>query len=101
MKRYIVEQTGFVQLEATRRFVVEVPDHISEDQAEQLVENAQEAFPEDEGMEWWDHPDRSWTGYDVEITETEVYDPDAVWGSPRTEELKVIRLEGHDNDTHK
>lgn len=31
MKRFIVEQSGFVQVEAGRRFIVEVPDHINEE----------------------------------------------------------------------
>jgi hypothetical protein len=92
MKRFIVEQLGLVQVEATRRFVVELPDHVSEKQAQDLVESKQETFPDNDDMAWRDQPDRSWSGYDVEITETHVYDP----GAPNTDELRVIRLESND-----
>ena len=94
MKRFIVEQNGFVKVEAFRVFVVEVPDHITEEQVQEFVET--ETFPEDEDMAWWDEPDRSWSGYDVEFTDTEVHDPDAFVGGPDTKRLKVIRLEGLD-----
>lgn len=94
MKRFIVEQTGYVQLEATRRFVVEVPDDMNEEQAQELLEDLQEPLPDDEGMAWWDEPDRSWSGYDVEFTETDVYDPETVVGGPKTEGLRVMTLEG-------
>lgn len=93
MKRFIVDQTGFVQLEATRRFIVEVPNHISEEQAQELVDAGQVSLPEDEGMEWWDTPDRKWLGYDVEIEDTDVYDPETSFVAPRTEGLRVICLE--------
>ena len=96
IKRFIVEQTGFVQLEACRRFVAEVPDHCSEEQARQLVEDVQESFPDDDGMEWRDEFGRHWVGYDVEIDGTEVYDPDTEWAAPDTEGLKIIKLEGHE-----
>ena len=92
MKCFIVEHTGLVQVEATRRFVVELPDNVSEKQAQDLVENGEVERPDDDGMGWWDTPDRQWVGCDVEIEETDVYDPDAVMGAPSTEGLRVIRL---------
>jgi hypothetical protein len=101
MKKFIVEQLGYVQLEATRMFVVEVPDHISEEQAQELLEDLQEPLPDEGKMAWWDEPDRSWSGYDVEFTETEVYDPETVVGGPKTDGLTVVRLKGLDKDTDK
>src|SRR5262245_15809138 len=92
MKRYIVDQLGFVLVEASRRFVVEVPDHISEEQAQELVENDSVPLPDDDGMEWWDTPDRKCLGYDVEIEETDVYDPQTVLGGPSVEGLRVIQF---------
>ena len=99
MKRFIVEQTGLVQVEATRRFVVELPDHVNKEQAQVLVENEQVELPDDDGMGWWDTPDRQWVGCDVEIEVTDVYDPDAVMGAPLTEGLRVIKLEGLEGAT--
>jgi hypothetical protein len=93
MKRFIVEQNGFVQVEASRRFIIEVPDHISEGKAQELVEGDQVLLPDDEGMEWWDMPDRKWSGYDVEIEETDVYDPETLLVAPSTDGLRVIRVE--------
>src|SRR5262249_51190364 len=92
MKRFIVEQTGYVQIEACRSFVIEVPNHISKEQAQELVENGEAELPDDDSMGWWDTPDRQWVGCDVEIEVTDVYDPDAVTGRPSTEGLRVIRL---------
>jgi hypothetical protein len=92
MKRFIVEQTGLVQVEASRRFLVEVPDHISEKQVQELLENEDVELPDDDGMGWWDTPDRQWVGCDVEIEDTELYDLDAVMGGPSTEGLRVITL---------
>ena len=92
MKRFVVEQDGEVLLEATRRFVVEVPDHFTEEQTAALLEKAQASISDEEGMEWSDDLDRKWVGYDVEIGTTEVYDPDTVLGAPAAEGLKVIRL---------
>ena len=99
MKRFIFQQTGFVQIEACRSFLVEVPDHISEEQAQVLVENGEVELPDDDGMGWWDTPDRQWVECDVEIEETDVYDPDAVMGAPSTEGLRVIKLEGLEGAT--
>jgi hypothetical protein len=93
MKRFVVEQTGMVQLEATRRFVVEVPDHFTEDQTEDLLQHTSlpdEEYEED--MAWSDDLDRLWIGYDVEIDSTDIYDPDNVAGAPATDGLKVITL---------
>lgn len=48
------------------------------------------SLPDDEeGMEWWDTPDRKWLGYDVEIEDTEVNDLEM----PSTEGLRVGRLD--------
>ena len=99
MKLFIVEQTGFVQIEAYRSFLVEVPDHISEEQAQDLVENGEVELPDDDGMGWWDTPDRQWVGCDVEIEDTELYDLDAVMGGPSTEGLRVITLPERNNIT--
>lgn len=101
MKRFIVEQSGYVQLEASRLFVVEVPDDMSEEQAEALVDELQDTFPEDEGMAWRDDLGRNWSGYAVEFSETEVYDPDVVVGGPTTKGLTVIRLKGFDTNEQK
>lgn len=51
----------------------------------------EESSPDKDGLEWYDTPDRSWVAYDVEITDTEVYDPDSVVCAP-TDGLKVVRL---------
>lgn len=93
MKRYIVDQIGFVQVEATRRFVVEVPNDISEEEAQQLLEEGHLPLPEGDGMEWWDTPDRKWLGYEVEIEDIEVYDPETVMGTPSTDGLRVVWLQ--------
>jgi hypothetical protein len=45
-------------------------------------------------MEWADEHGRQWVAFDVQIDTTDVYDPDTVAGAPRTEGLKVIKLEG-------
>jgi hypothetical protein len=92
MKRYIVEQNGQVQVDASRRFVIEVPDHITEEQAQDLLVSETVTLPEDDGMEWWDLADRKWVGYLVEIEETDVHDPETIWGTPSVEGLRVIRL---------
>jgi len=92
MKRFVVEQTGMVQLEATRQFVIEVPDHFTEDQTEELLQHT--SLPDECGMEWADEHGRQWVAFDVQIDTTDVYDPDTVAGAPRTEGLKVIKLEG-------
>jgi hypothetical protein len=99
MKRFIVKQTGFVQIEACRNFLVEVPDHISEERAQVLLENGEVELPDDDGMGWWDAPDRQWVGCDVNIEETDVYDPDGVVGGPSTEGLRVIKFEGLEGAT--
>ncbi len=96
MKRFIVEQIGYVQLEASRRFVVELPDHISEEEAQELVESGDVPLPDEDGMEWTDELDQKWIGYDVEIMETDVYDPEPVTGSRSTAGLRVVRLEGQE-----
>jgi hypothetical protein len=89
MKRLVVEQEGMVQLEAARRFIVEVPDHFTEEQTEELLQRT--TLPDEEGMEWADG-DRLWAGYDVEIDTTCVYDPDT--NTVSEDELKVIKLGG-------
>jgi hypothetical protein len=93
MKRFVVEQTEMVQLEADRRFLLEVPDDCTLEEAAELLEGVSEALLDREGIEWTDNNDQNWLGYNVEIDTTEVYDPDAVSGAPPTEGLKVIKLE--------
>lgn len=90
MKRFVVDQHGIVEVEASRSFIVEVPDHISEEQVQELIANG--PLPDEDGMEWWDTPDRKWLGYDVDIEETVVYEPE----NPGAEGLSVIRLEVED-----
>lgn len=101
MKKSIVDQLGYVQLEATRRFVLEVPDDIGEEQARELLEDLQEPLPDEGKMAWWDQPDRSWSGYDVEFTETAVYEPETDFGAAKTDGLTVVKLKGLDKDTDK
>lgn len=92
MRKLIVEQTGSVQVEAERRFVVEVPDDVTDEQAEELLREMQDATDVDE-VEWTDDGGRHWVGFDVECVETEVHDPDTVVGSPGVTGLRVIRLD--------
>jgi hypothetical protein len=87
MKRFVIEQTGMVQLEAERQFVVEVPDHFTEDQTEELLQHT--SLPDEEGMEWAEG-DRLWAGYEVEIDTTCVYDSDT--HAVNKDGLKVIKL---------
>jgi hypothetical protein len=92
MKRFIVEQLGFVQVEAERRFLLEVPDDCTLEEAAELLEGVSESSLDGEGMEWTDNNDQNWLGFNVQIDTTEVYDPDTVAGAPPTEGLKVIML---------
>jgi hypothetical protein len=78
-----------VQLEAERQFVVEVPDHFTEDQTEELLQHT--SLPDECGMEWADEHGRQWVGFDVEIDTTSVYDPDT--NTVTEDGLKVINLE--------
>jgi hypothetical protein len=86
MKRFVVEQTGMVQIEVTRQFMVEVPDHFTEDQTEELLHHT--SLPDEEGMEWTDELQRQWVAYDVEIDTTCAYDPDP--NAASEDGLKVI-----------
>lgn len=93
MKKFIVEQLGYVQLEANRTFIVEVPDDMTEEDAEELVKD--QTLPEDESMAWKDDLGHKWIGYDVEIWETDVYESDGIGG------LKVINLDELDKNGQK
>jgi hypothetical protein len=90
MKRFIVEQRGYVQLGAGRRFLVEAPDHFNEDRVEEQLKDVD--LPEDQGMEWSDEHERKWTCFDVEVEETEVYDPETTLGADEIEGLPVVTL---------
>jgi hypothetical protein len=89
MKKFIVEQVGMVQVEAGRKFVVEVPDDCTEEQAEELFQAAEESMSNTEGMGWTDDNDRLWVGFDVEIDDTDIYEPITM---KEMEELSVITL---------
>ena len=89
MKRFVVEQTGMVQLEAARQFVVEVPDHFTEDQTEELVQHT--SLPDEYAMVWADEHGRQWAAFEVEIDTTFVYHPDT--HTVNEDELTVIKLE--------
>jgi len=93
MKKFLVEQAGYVQLEASRRFLVEVPDDLTREEVQELVKEAEWSLPDDEDMAWKDDLDRGWIAYDVEIESTDVLDADAV-AEESTQRLKVIRLGG-------
>jgi hypothetical protein len=53
MKKLIAEQTGSVQVYAERKFVIEVPVDLTEEQMEQLRRRLFDA-PEAEEIEWTD-----------------------------------------------
>lgn len=91
MKRFYVEQLGNVQVEATRSFIVEVPDDFTEEQAQDLLRDFDRQLPDTEGMEWRDHDDRDWVGVDVDVLETDIYDADTV----ETGKVVVITLSDH------
>lgn len=93
MKTFVVEQIGQVQIEATRIFVVEVPDHTSEDEIQELLEEMQSDLPDNENMAWEDETKQKWSGYNVEDIETVVSDPGTVMGGPSTEGLSIVQLE--------
>ena len=90
MRQFVVEQTGYVQVEATRRFVVEVPDDIDGDEVYERMIKA-EPEPEDEDMAWRDDTDHLWIGYDVDVWETDVCEAEA--DDPSLAEMKTIKLE--------
>ena len=87
MKRFVIEQTGRVELEAERQFVVEVPDHFTEGHIEELLQHT--SLPDEEGWEWADC-DCLWAGDEVEIDMTDVYELDP--NSVSEGRLKVIKL---------
>lgn len=91
MKRFIVDQVGFVKLEADRRFLMEVPDDCTEEEVQELIEEAQDSLPESEGLEWMGEGQK-WSGYEIEVEYTDVSDPETVAGG-EAESLKVIRLD--------
>lgn len=82
-----------MKVEAERRFLVEVPDNVTEEEAKALVEEAQDSLPDSEGMDWIDGNDRGWIGFEVEIEYTGVSDPDTVAGGASTKGLRVISLD--------
>ena len=96
MKRFIVEQKGFVQIEACRRFLIEVPDHFSGELARQWVEAEEESLPGDDSMAWCGGLSDHYVGYDVEIAETDVHDAGAATGAPATDGLRVVSFDGLD-----
>ena|SRR5579884_1164725 len=92
MKKLLVEQTGSVQVQAERKFVVEIPGDLSEEQIEQLRRRLF-TNPDVEEIEWTDEDGCLWSGFDVEFVDTVVHDSDAVLGKPTMEGLKVVRLD--------
>ena len=76
MKRFFVEQTGYVQIYATRRFVFEGPDDMDEQEVEEVVKDRALVIREDEGLAWKDDLDRKWSGYDEEIWDTHIHEAD-------------------------
>ncbi len=55
MKRLIVSQEGYVHVDVTRTFVLEVQEHLDLD-----------------GVEWEDESSTSWFGYNTTVENTEV-----------------------------
>ena len=92
MKKLIVEQVGYVQIEVERTFVIEVPDGVSECDAERALDGDDTPSDADD-IEWTDDSGQGWLGFSVESIETQVYDPDEVLGAPRPEGLKAVRLD--------
>lgn len=88
MKRFIVEQRGYVQVEAGRAFVVEAPDTVSEEEVYDLLKTA-EPVAEDEDMAWCDELERRWIGFDVDVMEIDVCEAEA----DEEPYLKVVRLD--------
>ena len=96
MKRFIVEQLAEMRLDVERKFVVEVPDEFTEEQVEELLEDAGDSLKDCDGMEWIDGSDQRWSGYVVEVSSTDVNDPDIVMGGEQmAASLPVVRLEKH------
>ena len=91
MRKLIVTQTGVIQVQGSRRFLVEVPDDFTTTQVEKLLQETQFGTDADEA-EWSDESGSRWVGFDVEGVDTDVCDPDTVLGSPNMEGLKVISL---------
>lgn len=90
MKKFIIEQTGYVQVEATRRFVVEAPDDVDDGQVYDLVKAAEPAA-DDEDMAWRDELDRKWIGFDVDVAEIDVCEAES--DEPSLEGMKAIKLD--------
>jgi hypothetical protein len=91
MKKLIVEQTGSVQVQAERKFVIEVSADLTEERMEQLRRRLFDT-PEVEEIGWADEDGRLWSGFDVEFVDTVVHDPDAVLSGLTVEGLKTVRL---------
>jgi hypothetical protein len=96
VRKLTVQQRGLIQVEVERTFAVEVPDDMTEEQAQELLENMDDSLSDDEGMAWegGGKAGGTWIGYDVEVEETEVHDPALCGGWPKPEGLTVIRLGG-------
>ena len=80
MKQFIIQQTGYAQVEVERRFVIEVPDDITEGQVEQgwaeWIESKEADLAEE--LAWMTDDGTGWIGYEVEGVETNVDDIDPV-----------------------
>jgi hypothetical protein len=88
MKRVMIEQTGSVQVDVCRKFLVEVPDDCDKEQALRLMQEM-ESDTHHEDAEWADDDGTRWVGYDVEFVDTAVRDLGPVDG---VVDLKAIRL---------
>lgn len=89
MKRLIVEQMGYVQIEVKRAFVIEVPDGVSADDAKRAL-NEGEPPSDTDNILWTDEDGTEWMGFHVEDINNWVYDPDEVLGAPRHEVQQAI-----------
>ncbi len=91
MRKFIIDQTGYLRLEVERRLVVEVPDDVTQEQVEQNVEDwiEQKENAGQEQVEWRSGDGQGWCGCDMDEIETSVDDSDPV----EAEELPVISLE--------
>jgi hypothetical protein len=88
MKTMMIEQTGSVQVDVTRKFLVEVPDDCDREQALGLL-GEMESHTHLDDAEWADDDGTRWVGYDVEFVDTAVRDLGPVDGEV---DLKAVRL---------
>ena len=92
MERFGIEQNGCITV--CRRFVVEAPDHCSDQQVQDYLTNAREVFADGRALEWSDTLERKWSGHVVDMIETEVCELEpalAAWAIAR---FPVVKLEG-------